>query len=568
MPLASSDAGRGGETLNQWLMMDDPAINIEDSNSEEHGEREGGGEPPSEGFGFATATILTVNMVVGAGVVGLPYAFYHAGAVISLISMFIATVMSAMTMGYLVEVSAWAHYMVKHTAGREERTGEEGEGGSRGRDDAIAELPSDVTELDAGPSSSKHEARPAVDREVAMYEMSELCGIFLGGYGRKLFELCLLLYTIGSLWLYATVFGSSLSLVVPLPLGDRPTSIAWCLVRCDAVQDQACSGACRWDNMTAACVAAPAVASYCRQSYEVFLCFFALLMVAMACMDLAALKNVQFLLSSFALSALLVMVVTCVVAVYTDGGNDAAYHRLPPTDMSGFGKLITAALFSQICHQGVPTLMKTMRSGKQAKTVFRTALSFTLVLYSVLCCSTIYYFGPRVVPIITLNWEDYTGGAQAGMPIRWWAPIISTTVLLFPVVSVSAAFPLNLLPLAETILRLLPARWSLRIGEERARKLLKIFLSLLPITLAAFVKDVAKILEFNGMFGFVIAFFAPCSLFLVARSTCRKRFGEQAASTAYSSFPESSTFCVLLLLAFSVVLAAFTARQVIMDYMS
>ncbi|EKX41225.1 hypothetical protein GUITHDRAFT_52232, partial [Guillardia theta CCMP2712] len=400
------------------------------------------------------ATILTVNMVVGAGVVGLPYAFYHAGAVISLISMFIATVMSAMTMGYLVE------------------------GGSRGRDDAIAELPSDVTELDAGPSSSKHEARPAVDREVAMYEMSELCGIFLGGYGRKLFELCLLLYTIGSLWLYATVFGSSLSLVVPLPLGDRPTSIAWCLV---------------------------------------FLCFFALLMVAMACMDLAALKNVQFLLSSFALSALLVMVVTCVVAVYTDGGNDAAYHRLPPTDMSGFGKLITAALFSQICHQGVPTLMKTMRSGKQAKTVFRTALSFTLVLYSVLCCSTIYYFGPRVVPIITLNWEDYTGGAQAGMPIRWWAPIISTTVLLFPVVSVSAAFPLNLLPLAETILRLLPARWSLRIGEERARKLLKIFLSLLPITLAAFVKDVAKILEFNGMFGFVIAFFAPCSLFLVAR---------------------------------------------------
>uniref|UniRef100_A0A7S0EX15 Amino acid transporter transmembrane domain-containing protein n=1 Tax=Hanusia phi TaxID=3032 RepID=A0A7S0EX15_9CRYP len=401
-----------------------------------------------------------------------------------------------------------------------------------------------------------------------MHEMSELCGIFLGGYGRKFFEVCLLFYTVGSLWLYATVFGSSLSLVVPLPLGDRPTSIAWCLVKCEAMQDTACSGACRWDNATAACTAAPVVASYCRQSYEVFLCCFALLMVAMACMDLAALKNVQFLLSSFALSALLVMVVTCVVAVYTDGGTDAAYHRLPDTDMTGFGKLITAALFSQICHQGVPTLMKTMRSGKQAKKVFRTALSFTLALYSVLCCSTIYYFGPRVVPIITLNWEDYTGGAQAGMPIRWWAPIISTTVLLFPVVSVSAAFPLNLLPLAETILRLLPPRWGVRIGEERMRKLLKILLSLLPISLAACIKDVGKILEFNGMFGFVIAFFTPCSLFLVARRTCRRRFGEQAAATAYASFPESSPACVILLLAFSAVLAVFTARQVIMDYMS
>ena len=75
-----------------------------------------------------------------------------------------------------------------------------------------------------------------------------------------------------------------------------------------------------------------------------------------------------------------------------------------------------------------------------------------------LCFSTNYYFGPRVLPIVTLDWEDYTGGSNVGMKTTMWARIISASVVLFPVITVSAAFPLNMMPLAETLLKLVPTR--------------------------------------------------------------------------------------------------------------
>lgn len=89
--------------------------------------------------------------------------------------------------------------------------------------------------------------------------------------------------------------------------------------------------------------------------------------------------------------------------------------------------------------------------------MFRVSLGLTLTIYLALCFSTNYYFGPRVVPIITLDWQDYTGGVRIGLPISWWARLISTAVLCFPVITVSAAFPLNILPLADTLYKLLPS---------------------------------------------------------------------------------------------------------------
>ncbi len=70
---------------------------------------------------------------------------------------------------------------------------------------------------------------------------------------------------------------------------------------------------------------------------------------------------------------------------------------------------------SQLCAQGVPTLMGSMKKQKDARNVFRLALCITLLIYVLLCFTTNYYFGPRILPIITLNWQDYTDGARVGI---------------------------------------------------------------------------------------------------------------------------------------------------------
>jgi hypothetical protein len=62
---------------------------------------------PEQGFGLFVSFVFTVNMVTGAGIVGLPYAFYHAGAIFSLTCPVLATMMAMVTLGYIVEVAGW-----------------------------------------------------------------------------------------------------------------------------------------------------------------------------------------------------------------------------------------------------------------------------------------------------------------------------------------------------------------------------------------------------------------------------------------------------------------------------
>eukprot|EP00286_Rhodomonas_abbreviata_P002828 CAMPEP_0181346820 /NCGR_PEP_ID=MMETSP1101-20121128/33536_1 /TAXON_ID=46948 /ORGANISM="Rhodomonas abbreviata, Strain Caron Lab Isolate" /LENGTH=306 /DNA_ID=CAMNT_0023458967 /DNA_START=241 /DNA_END=1161 /DNA_ORIENTATION=+ len=291
-----------------------------------------------------------------------------------------------------------------------------------------------------------------------------------------------------------------------------------------------CISPCIWTNSsspsTSFCAAPDEVDKYCDASYQLFLVLF---------------------------------------AVLQDSGDMAPADRLPSTDLAGMGKLVTAAIFSQICHQGVPSIVASMKHKRSAKFVFRCTLYYTFTLYVVLCLVTTYYFGDKTVPIITLNWEDYTGGAEAGVPISWWASAIATSVLVFPVVSVSAAFPLNVIPLAETMQQLLPSSSAMH-GSGSGKTLLRAGFSLLPIACASVVKDVGKILEFNGMFGFVIAFFIPCSLFLAGRSLALRRWGEKAVYNVHHSWPASMLWCVYAVLFCSAIVAGYTLYQVVLDY--
>ena len=447
--------------------------------------------------------------ILGAGVVGLPYAFYHAGAWLSVVCMVVATLMASATMGYIIETSAWASLYMSTTSSsavsddataqrREPSVEEEGGEGDRGGSEGDNVGDVGVEEI-AGPGRDAERERigwPGWEVERRAFEISELCGIFLGRRARRAFEVCLFCYTMGTCWLFATIFASSLALVVPLPLPHQPVSLSWCLTNCEARDSASClseTGACEWaaGNNTAAnasalaarapswadagaasggrCVPDAQVLSYCECSYHVFLAFFALAMGVCVSLDVSKLHWLQLGISALAVSSLSAMILTCVLATLDDRDpDDTPFDSLPATDIRGLGKIVTAALFGQLCHQGVPTVVALMRHREHAKNVFRVSLGVTLGIYLALCFATNVYFGPRVLPIITLDWQDYTGGARVGMPISWWARVISLSVITFPVMTVSAAFPLCIFPLSQTVYKALVPRLRPRLGSAAA----------------------------------------------------------------------------------------------------
>jgi hypothetical protein len=199
----------------------------------------------SHGQNFFASVVLTVNMVLGAGVVGLPYAFFHAGAWLSVACMTLATLFATATMGYIVEVSAWtalyknggeqgAMYSDDHgqedcgrlegarsirrgteseRVGRSdgERRTERGrearaeEGRGRCEPKAAGEHEGAGVTEDQDENSARESARAEGDimkrtnlewRANEKFEISEMCGVFLGLRVRRLVEVLPFRYTI------------------------------------------------------------------------------------------------------------------------------------------------------------------------------------------------------------------------------------------------------------------------------------------------------------------------------------------------------------------------------------
>jgi hypothetical protein len=247
--------------------------------------------PLDEGIGLFAAFVFTVNMVIGAGIVGLPFAFFHSGTLFSLFCLFGATVMAGTTMGYILEVSGWCEGWV---------TANEANAQGRGP-----------------PESMLGMARPEwfTISSKRKFELSEMCSVFLGvpvptwfpwlryfadergelQFPRRILEFAILCSSFGTCWLYATVYASTMSLIAPLPLGPyRPTHTAGiCLTsHCSLHHPTACTSPCVLNSRNQ-CAADEATAAYCHSNYIAFLCIFAATMLVASCASLHWLKRFQ-----------------------------------------------------------------------------------------------------------------------------------------------------------------------------------------------------------------------------------------------------------------------------------
>lgn len=463
--------------------------------------------PPADAaaqYSPLVAYAFTVNYILGVGSLGVPFAFFRAGLLLSNLMVALVTLVSYMTVMWVSETVARAReaFAAAHR----------------------------VTEASALMLFAEKDplAKSAPDFD-DFPEVTQLCDRFLGPLGSRLYQLSLLGLMYGGLLGYSQVFVNSFLTQVASVGGVHITSVHAAGV-------------------------------------------FAAIVVPLSCSDLTEQIHVQLLMAVVRFAALLIMIASAVYAMFADpydsGMAAAPADAAPPfvsdvhlVDLSGFGVMFSTAVFSQLFQHSVPGLLAPLGTANQAKShaIFGSTLLTTMFFYVALGSVCSLYFGPKVASSVNLNWADFTWGlAASARALPLWAKAMSTLVVVFPALDTISVYPLISVTLGDNMAAVVPLPWVRAVGGKPFWKLLCRFGACLPpLLVSVFVSDLSLTLQFSGMAGVYVAFFAPALLQLNASR-------EFPRATVYSGAFSSTRWVYAVLgfgaLAFAVLLYQFALQ--------
>lgn len=317
-------------------------------------------------------------------------------------------------------------------------------------------------------------------------EVTQLCTRFLGPVGSRMYQLSLLGLMYGGLLGYSQVFVNSFLTQVTSIGGIEVTSVHGALV-------------------------------------------FAMIVIPLSCADLTEQIIVQLVMSVVRFVALLIMILSAAYAIFADPYDSGSI--VPPDtnqsmyissfrliDLSGFGVMFSTGVFSQLFQHSVPGLLAPLGTENQSKahSIFGATLLTTMFFYISLGSIGSLYFGPKVASSVNLNWAEFTWGlAPTSSLLPLWAKMLSTLVVVFPAVDTLSVYPLISVTLGDNIATIIPDQWIHAVGGRGCLKLIcRMLASVPPLLIAVFVSDLSMTMQFSGLAGIYVAFFAPALLYL------------------------------------------------------
>lgn len=192
---------RGGGAQHQWP---DAATTAKTSLTHLLDEARTAAEPPAHKYGTFTAYCFSVNYVLGVGILGIPWGFVKAGLVLSPLVLLVVSILSFVTVIFVLDTMARAQALFAPAAVADVRS-------TPSCTQALC-APLTASQLDDGLLNEPVAAVGRGSGDFALgahkYEMNELVGLFLGRSAQRCYELTVALYLVGALWSYSSVFAS------------------------------------------------------------------------------------------------------------------------------------------------------------------------------------------------------------------------------------------------------------------------------------------------------------------------------------------------------------------------
>jgi len=348
-------------------------------------------------------------------------------------------------------------------------------------------------------------------------DISSISALFFGFRGKVFCQFCMVFYCLGVLWAYSSVFASSVSsLFFQLVYNEE----------CDIYKHPV---------------------FWCNNAYYIALVVYAAIVVPLACAGIQEQAAIQMTMTLYRFSAFIVMFITILVAfahpnpfvvppgeqAAVDVGSNLAFTTL--ANFTGFGELFTTSAVALNFHFTIPDIVQPLADKKNIHTITTAALITATSFYMILGIIASMYFGHHTTPLVTFNWQKYTGleGGWGGDFRRrpWWAVAVQLWIMFFPVLDMLSVFPLVGISLANSIQSFVPA-------DVREAKWVTILCRLVatapPIVFAAGLKQIDQIFAFTGLFAFFLEFLFPCALQWASITYCEKRWGSKSWWCRYS----------------------------------
>eukprot|EP00124_Ichthyophonus_hoferi_P001177 Ihof_evm3s56 gene=Ihof_evmTU3s56 len=297
-------------------------------------------------YNSPTTLAMAINCIIGTGCFGLPFAFKSAGLGLASILLLFGTTYGLITLNYTLELMARTDGVISAKEGLE---------------------------------------TPTHRITYKKYGFTKIAEVFGGAWGRNSTQFTMVLYSLGCLWSFGSIFASSLSAMVFSYAFNEP---------CNIYGDHSSS---------------------CEISYFICMAIFSAIVLTLSLMELGDQAFVQSMLTVYRVVAFAVMFITLFIKLISDG--DQVKTRSEAFGFANwnmfalaFGSTMVAVNFQY----NLPDVLQPLRKKRRAKPIVFTAIIFSFTVYLALGIFGAVAFD-NVNPLVTLMWSDYTGCGSGWM---------------------------------------------------------------------------------------------------------------------------------------------------------
>ncbi|EDV23112.1 uncharacterized protein TRIADDRAFT_58062 [Trichoplax adhaerens] len=475
---------------------------------------------PKSSYSSYTAFFFLVNYILGTGFLGIPYVMYHSGIISCTFTLMVITVFNCFGALWIIESMARAYALEKHS---------EEDSSRRLIDD---EKPNYST-ID---SKLSNDVRSLSFLSRRKFEITELCGCF---FGKNVKLLCLLIVyvqiTLAS-WSFTTVAASTWSSNIPF---GNTTTLRQC-----TPEDFA-------DNVIPTELG-------CLNSYRLCVGIYGVLVIILSCLELTEQKIIQIIMGLLRFFVVTFMCINSLYAYAVAHGNSHSVgnsvdigqmNNLPDynTTLSnanpvfysfeGWLQAIPIFVYAELMHLGLPSMLEPVADKRNLHRLIVGVFCIMGFIYIFIGITISIRFQGSVAQIATLNWIQFS---KEGNPTS--LRVMSYIVIFFPSLDVLSAFPLSAIALSNNIYAALTGYDTTEleaVSHSRMKQIvLRLFVSVVPITCAFFVESLVTILRWAGLLGFFVCYFMPIGLQFFSRRMYRLKFVDNWSARYQASTEE------------------------------